>query len=518
MKKAVLLSVSDRTGLIELAEKLKSKYVLLATTGTAKLLNDAGIPNLAIEDYTKQKEILDGRVKTLHPKIHAGLLAKRNKPEHLEQLESDEIMEIEIAIVNLYPFIQNLKSDKIHNPENMVELVDIGGPTMIRAAAKNFQSVYAVIDPSDYDALANILDSDDAQEKLNFRLYLSSKVFTTIAEYDLEIAKYFSNVLTSEAGFKVNTDAEFFTGNTSGVVLKKKQDLRYGENPHQSAGFYTTDDNQNWEQINGKELSYNNFLDFDAAFKLVNSLESTKPTAVIIKHLNPCGVAIADNLKDAVVKAKLGDTRSHFGGIIACNVVVDGDAAEEIAKDFAEIVVAPDFSEKSLEILQKKKNLRLIKIKPATAKFELRSCAGGYLIQENDLKISDVSNAKGVAGKLDQISDLDLAWKICAQVKSNAIVLVKDGILIGVGAGQMSRIDSVELAITKARFHGHDIAGAVAASDAFFPFPDSVEKLSEAGVKSVIVTGGASRDQEVIDTANKFGINLLFTEDRHFKH
>jgi phosphoribosylaminoimidazolecarboxamide formyltransferase/IMP cyclohydrolase len=522
-QKAALISVSDKTGIDEFAKNLASLgYVILATGGSAKSLQAAGIKVVEIADYTGQPEILDGRVKTLHPKIHAGLLAKRSDPEHLKELEKNSIYDIDIACINLYPFISKRAGEDGKDYKKMIEFVDIGGPTMLRAAAKNFSSVYSIIDPADYARVYQMIKEKGSAsaESLELRKELAVKVFTETANYDLQISKYFSGVNIAD---NIVPGINDFTP-VNGVILRKAQDLRYGENPHQSAAYYSdvAAPLKIWKQLWGKELSYNNFLDFDSAAGLIRSLPLKKPTVAIIKHLNPCGVAVSESLGEAVKLAKKGDPRSHFGGIIALNLPVTVEAAEEIVSDFAEIVVAPDFDPAALEILKAKKNLRVISL-PLKEDFcsETRSCAGGYLQQQSDTVISTASEAQ-IATNLKptaaQLEDLELAWRICRHVKSNAIVLVKDGMLIGAGAGQTSRIDSIDLAIHKARLHGHDINGAVAASDAFFPFSDSIESLAKAGVKAIIAPKGAQRDEEVAETANTLGVSLLFTGDRHFRH
>ena len=522
LQKAALLSVSNRDGLIEFAKELKELgYVLLTTTGTAKHLETANIESTLIEDYTGQKEILDGRVKTLHPKIHAGLLAKRDKPDHMKQLEDDGILEISVVAVNLYPFVENLKSDKANDFEQMIELVDIGGPTMIRSASKNFKHIYTVIDPSDYPRVVEQIkkgknDTEDVQLKCD----LAVKVFTQISNYNLQIAKYFSGVNLSDK----DSENNLLMNPVNGSILEKTQDLRYGENPHQKAVYYSmcNDDSKSWEQLSGKELSYNNFLDFDATARIIKSMPTDNPAAVIVKHLNPCGASVNDSLVKALENAKKGDPRSHFGGIIALNRKVDVDTANEVVKDFAEIVLAPDFEDESLEVLKKKKNLRIIKVSlDSQTDYEMRSCAGGVLVQQCDNQISSVEDAELVSKRAlegNEKTDLGFAWNLCQHVKSNAIVLVKDNMLLTSGAGQMSRIDSVEIAINKAKTHDHDLTGAVAASDAFFPFPDNVEVLAAAGIKAIIVTGGAMQDEKVIKAANDAGISLMFTADRHFRH
>ncbi len=538
MGRTALISVSDRTGLEQFAKALRElDFTLLATSGTTKFLKEVGVETVPIEEYTGQREILDGRVKTLHPKIHGGLLAKRDNDTHLQQLKEEGIRPIEIAVVNLYPFVQNLSSEAANSPEKMTELFDIGGPTMIRAAAKNHRYVLPVIDPADYPRVIEALKSGDvlgpAKERLagaTLRLELARKVFTTMARYDLEISKYLSQVSVTQGDEGVVRSADLshglMFGDTSGLVLSRAQALRYGENPHQRAALYrevgSTD--LGWSQLHGKELSYNNLLDFDAALRLVRALETKTPVAVIIKHLNPCGVANGNTLLEALVRAKRSDPRSHFGGILAFNRPVSADVAQEIRGDFAEIVLAPEFQTDALEILKGNKNLRVVQFSsPATGvdRWEMRKIEGGLLIQEEDRGISNAEAAKVVSRRAptqSELQDLDFAWRICAHVKSNAIVIVKDGMLIGVGAGQMSRIDSVEVALFKAKTHGHDLHGAVAASDAFFPFPDSVETLANQGIRAVIAPEGAKRDQDAISAADSMNIALLFTPERHFRH
>lgn len=524
MDRAALISVSDRTGLDELAKALShAGYTLLCTSGSGKFLSDLGLATVAIEKYTGQPEILGGRVKTLHPKIHAGLLAKRDDPEHMKQLEMEGILPIDVAVVNLYPFIQNIGTDRAADPAKMIELIDVGGPTMIRAAAKNFKSVLPLLDPKDYPEIIAILESrgDLSSVAADLRARLSSKVFSAVANYDLQIATYLSSL--GQRGDDSGV-ANPFSGSVGGVVLAKEQDLRYGENPHQKAAYYRelTGSPKGWTQLSGKELSYNNLLDFDAALKLVQSLPGGSPAATIIKHLNPCGAAQGKDALEAVKKAKTCDPRSHFGGIIALNTLVGDGVAHEVTEDFAEIIVAPEYTPEALNVLKSKKNLRVIKVNDLSPPArELRSAAGGVLMQEPDRPVSAVS-AASVAGKRapsrSELEDLQFAWTICSHVKSNAIVIVKDRMLLGVGAGQMSRIDSVELAISKAKRHGHDLSGAAAASDAFFPFPDSVEALAAEGVRCVVAPSGSKKDNETVAAADKLGVSILFATDRHFRH
>jgi len=533
MEKAALLSVSDRTGIVDLASELSNLgYKLLTTTGTGKLLDQHSISHLPIEQYTNQKEILDGRVKTLHPKIHAGLLAKRSDPTHMAELAQSGFLPIEVVVVNLYPFSQKLETDTVQTPDKMIEFIDVGGPTMLRAASKNFNSVFVLSDPADYSAVIECIKSGRAAspEGLELRRDLAVKVFTLLAQDNLEVARYFSSVSVQEQRLGLNSSPGSLavTAGVSGIVARRSQDLRYGENPNQAAALYREYSvvggrERSWTQLSGKELSYNNLLDIDACIRIVRDFERASFFSVIIKHLNPCGAAFGSSALDALKRAKLCDPRSHFGGIIGFNKVVDKAVAENIREDFTEIVVAPNFNSEALELLNKNKNLRLIKLdlNAPALKFELRTIEGGILVQERDQSSSSIGQAELVAGSaLDQkgLEDLELAWKLCSHVKSNAITLAKDGLLIGAGAGQMSRIDSIELSISKARFHGHDLKNAVCASDAFFPFSDSLEALAKQGVRAVISPRGAKRDDEVVQAAKKLGLSLYFVNDRHFRH
>jgi phosphoribosylaminoimidazolecarboxamide formyltransferase/IMP cyclohydrolase len=532
MKRAALISVSDKTGLIEFAQGLLDLgFILLTTTGSKKALDESGIESISIEDYTNQKEILGGRVKTLHPKIHGGLLAKRSDPEHMKTLLDQDILPIDVAIINLYPFTQNLSADVAKNPAKMIELIDVGGPTMIRAAAKNFSGVLPVLDPADYQTVLQELREKKvvAETTLALRKKLALKVFTFTANYDLQIAKYLSHLdVTSTQDLSqgvVNFETDFELGEVTGVVLTSEQSLRYGENPHQTAALYASADNRfkkNFEQLNGKELSFNNLLDFDASLQMIQSMPNDKNGVVIIKHLNPCGAAFGNTIAEAIAKAKKCDPRSHFGGIIASNKIITEAAAHDIAGEFAEVVVAPEYEPRALEILCKSKNLRVLQVPlKRSASFEFRTIQSGVLVQASDITNSKVSEAKVVSKRTptpDELLDLSFAWTMCGHIKSNAIALAKDSMLLGVGAGQMSRIDSAELAVNKAHTHSHDLSGAVAASDAFFPFPDTVEFLAKNGIKAIIAPGGAKRDPEVIATVDDLGVALLFTSDRHFRH
>lgn len=525
MSKAALISVSDRTGLAPFAKDISAAgYTILCTSGTGAYLKESGLETLSIEEYTGQKEILGGRVKTLHPKIHAGLLAKREDPEHLKQLEDDGIFQIDIAVVNLYPFLEKVKGEAGNDPEKMIEFIDIGGPTMIRAAAKNCKAIYAVIDPDDYPAVSQSLQSDDIDLANSLRLSLAGKVFARLAHYNLEIAKYFSHVSAEGGKLDIDASTNYRFGRYEGGVLKQKQSLRYGENPHQQAVLYENIGEQpaSWQQHQGKELSYNNLLDFDAAFRMLPALGTESAGVLIIKHLNPCGAALSDSLTEALENAKRCDPRSHFGGIIAFNREVDPKTASEITKDFTEIVLAPGYTEDALDQLSKKKNLRVLSVdlKQAEA-LEQRTIQGGVLLQSVDTGSSSVMEAECVTSRVpteEEYVQLQLAWNLCAHVKSNAITIVRDKMLIAAGGGQMSRIDALEVALMKAETHDHDLAGAVAASDAFFPFYDCVEQLAEKGVTVVVAPSGSKADGDVTKRAEELGISLLFVKDRHFRH
>ena len=532
-KKAALLSVSNKSGIIPFARSLiELGFTILCTSGSGKLLKEENIPFTSLEDYTGQKEILGGRVKTLHPRVHAGILAKRSDPAHMQELLQSDILPIEVVAVNLYPFEEHRGGENAGNPEAMIEQVDIGGPTMIRAAAKNFKYVYPVIDPQDYPAVIEGLRDTDSRVSRSLRLHMAQRVFAQLAQYNLSIAEYFSYVSLSESDdleidLKQAREESFQLGRYAGFVGYAPEALRYGENPHQSARFYTSlqTSTESWEQLQGKQLSFNNLLDADSCVSLLHRLSTkTERVSVIMKHLNPCGAAFAGSDFDAVQKAKQCDKRSHFGGIFGFTDAVTLEAAQEVVADFAEIVVAPQFDSAALKLFETKKNLRVLRV-PKLLKdrkiVEVRSALGGVLFQRGDLESSDISGAELVAGETlngNQLRDLEFAWELCAGIRSNAIALVKDGMLIGVGAGQMSRIDSVELAIWKAREHGHDISGAVAASDAFFPFSDNIERLANAGVRAVLSPRGSLKDQEVIEAAGNFGVALYFVSDRHFRH
>ena len=541
MKKFALLSVSDRTGLPNLAAALsRVGYTLLATSGTGKALDEAQIPWTSVESYTGLAELLDGRVKTLHPKIHAGILARRDQKHHLEQMAAAEIGQIDIVVVNLYPFIKYLASERALDPQEMTELVDVGGPTMIRAAAKNHRFVLPLIDPSDYPEVIEQLSAgthvgNGAEDSFSIetRRRYAAKVFATLSQYDGAIATYFSSLCDFSSQCGATSTSQAATPGAlpqqAQVSFEKRTELRYGENPHQKAAIYSAKSGElalfagpHWTQLGGKELSYNNMLDLDAGLRLLSDLTKDKTTVAILKHLNPCGVANGSDVRDAIERAKECDPRSHFGGVLVSNTRIDLGAAEEIRGDFAEIVIAPGYTPEALEMLSTSKNLRIIEVNGGELRgYDLRTVAGGVLIQEPDINRVTISRANLVTPRSpsdEELADLDLAWRLVGHVKSNAIVLVRDGLLIGVGAGQMSRIDSVELAIRKANLHGHLLNGAVAASDAFFPFPDSVEALSAVGITSIVAPAGSRRDDDVKGAAAAKNVSLFFAADRHFRH
>lgn len=509
MKKRALLSVSDKTGLVDFAQGLiEANYQLISTGGTLSALQDAGIEVLPVSAVTNFEEILDGRVKTLHPKIHGGLLARRELPEHQKQLEQFNITPIDLVAVNLYPFKETIAKPDI-TEQDAIENIDIGGPTMLRAAAKNFESVTVVVDPADYEQVLDHLNTDSVE----LRKKLAAKVFRHTAQYDALIAEYFTE-LTEE------TELEALT-----LTYEKVDTLRYGENPHQSAAFYKEaaikgGSIAHAKQLNGKALSYNNIQDANAALEIVMEF-SEQPAAVAVKHMNPCGVGIGATIEQAFQKAYDADPISIFGGIIALNREVDLATAEKLAEIFLEIIIAPRFAKDALELLAKKPNLRLLETSVEPDQFDSKkvvSVRGGLLVQNRDLGRIEADDLKLVTDKAptaEQLEELLFAWKVVKHVKSNAIVVAKDNQTIGVGAGQMNRVGAAKIAFEQA---GEKAEGAVLASDAFFPMPDTVENAAKAGIKAIIQPGGSKRDQESIDMCNKYGIVMVMTGMRHFKH
>ena len=515
MEKLALLSVSDKRGLVEFATVLVKQhgYRLLSTGGTAKLLAGAGLPVTEVSQHTGFPEIMEGRVKTLHPKIHGGLLCRRDKPDHLAQAVKNAIALIDLVVVNLYPFEQTVAKPPVKF-EEAIENIDIGGPSMLRSAAKNHESVTVVCDPDDYTA---VLAAFGEPTKLTaLRRKLALKVFQRTGAYDTAIARYLE--LQQD-----EPDLEALGGfpSTYNLSLKKAQSLRYGENPHQKAGLYGTF-HEHFSQLQGKELSYNNILDITSATYLIGEFE--RPTVAILKHTNPCGVASADTLLAAWGMAFATDKQAPFGGIIIVNHTLDGALAKVIAEIFTEVIIAPRFSDEALQIFGKKKNLRLMIAKEglgADALQEVRSVVGGVLVQDRDRTLGNVKDFKVVTKRQpteEEWTAMIFGWKVGKHVKSNSIVYCRGEQTLGVGAGQMARVDSSRIAVWKAGEAKLDLKGSVVASEALFPFADGLIAAAEAGATCAIQPGGSVRDEEVIKAADERGMAMVFTGIRHFKH
>ncbi|HYK01773.1 MAG TPA: bifunctional phosphoribosylaminoimidazolecarboxamide formyltransferase/IMP cyclohydrolase [Thermoanaerobaculia bacterium] len=491
-----ILSVSDKTGIIELARALDAKGVeLLSTGGTAKHLTDAGIKVTPISQWSGAPEILGGRVKTLTPKVFGAILHDRTNADHVADVERLAIPRVDLVVVNLYPFEATVAKEGVTVPE-AIEQIDVGGPSMLRASAKNHRHVVVLCDPAMYGEFVREFEAGEVSEEFRYRCAV--KVFEKTSAYDAAIAAFLGR------------------GNRLTLSLEKFQDLRYGENPHQTAGFYVRAGERPFEQLHGKELSYNNLLDLDAAIKLANAF--AEPAAAIIKHTNPCGVARRDSLSEALRAAIESDPVSAFGGIIGANREFDGDSARAIADLFLEVIVAPSFSGEAQDLLGKKKNLRLVVTSNQQPATDLRSAANGILIQSAD-RIASRESWKVVTERQptpEELKGVEFAWIVCAHVKSNAIVLTRESQSVGIGAGQMSRVDAARVAMMKAT--ADLVKGSFAASDAFFPFRDGLDILAEAGVRAVIQPGGSVRDAEVIAAANERGLTMLFTGERHFRH
>jgi len=516
--KHALISVSDKTGIIELAQKLTQHGVtILSTGGTAKLLQQTGINVIEVGDYTGFPEMLDGRVKTLHPKIHAGILARNDLPDHQQALEQASIPNIELVIVNLYPFKQT-----IANPdcsfEDAIENIDIGGPTMVRAAAKNYRKVAIVTDPQDYLPLSQELVENKGSISLATRFQLAQKAFTHTASYDSAISNYLT-ALDSDYRHQDFPDS-------LNLNFTIAQPLRYGENPHQKAAFYrdetiTPGSLANYQQLQGKELSYNNIADTDAAWECVKTFDN--PACVIVKHANPCGIAIAETTLRAYQLAFATDPVSAFGGIIAFNRSIGKDTAEAILKQFVEVIIAPEITPEAQQLLAQKNNIRVlvVPLRAGHNTYDLKRIGGGLLVQTPDIQNITAADLKVVTQLKptpQQLDDLLFAWRAAKFVKSNAIVFCRNGQTVGIGAGQMSRVDSARIASIKAQQAGLTLAGSVVASDAFFPFRDGLDVVVQAGATAVIQPGGSIRDQEVIAAADEQGITMVFTGVRHFRH
>lgn len=518
MRKQALLSVSDKTGIVEFARELVGLgYHILSTGGTAKLLAKEGVEVEEVSHYTGFPEMLDGRVKTLDPHIHAGILARRCVPEHMKAIADHKIDPIDIVCVNLYPFEQT-----IARPDctfaMAIENIDIGGPTMIRAAAKNHESVAVIVDPADYSKVIEEIKAEGAVGAKT-RLALAKKVFAHTARYDGAITNFLTSL--DENNERTKKYPEVLTRQ-----WVKVQDMRYGENPHQSAAFYREHFIApgllaGYRQVQGKELSYNNIADSDAAWDAVRSFE--QPACVIMKHANPCGVAIGVSVPEAYDKAFRTDPKSAFGGIIAFNREVDAQTAAAIANQFAEVIIAPAYSDDALAVFAQKKNLRVLIVANGVSHndFEFKRVGGGVLVQTPDTQLCPEDQLKVVTKKQPtsaQIADMMFAWNVARFVKSNTIVYARGGMTLGVGAGQMSRVDSAKIAAMKAEEFGHDLKGCAVASDAFFPFRDGLDVVIDHGAGCVIQPGGSIRDDEVIAAADERGIVMVFTGERHFRH
>lgn len=531
-KRYAILSVSDKQGLESFAKGLIDLgFSILSTGGTAKLLKEFGISFEKVSDFTGQNEILGGRVKTLHPKVHAGILSRRENDSDRQEMKEGDYSYIDLVAVNLYPFVRVLeeKGDSLTLDE-MVEFIDIGGPTMLRASAKNFSSVYSVIDPSDYDRVLDAIRREDASDNLVLRKELAAKVFASTASYDLAIAEYLSKQ-SSE-----NESSQGVSSSYTGLVLQNVQTLRYGENPHQSAGWYKKVSTASSEgvtgirQLQGKELSYNNLNDIAAALELALDLNNSnfgKDFSVVIKHANPCGIALGASVIESFKAALACDPVSAFGGIIAFSNVLDEETASLICDAFYEVVIAPEVSPASREILSKKKNLRVLEVdfkslmKEQKTMVQYKSIFGTMLLQSTDDQAGLDDQAKWVSGDSftgTEKEDAELAWVAAKHVKSNAITFASGGRIIGVGAGQMNRVDSCRIAIDRANRYDLPLKGSVVASDAFFPFADSIDVFKEVGVSLVIQPGGSLRDEEVIQAAKDASIKMLLTGRRHFRH
>jgi phosphoribosylaminoimidazolecarboxamide formyltransferase / IMP cyclohydrolase len=514
-----LVSVYDKSGLVELATGLHAAGVELVSTGsTAARIADAGIPVTKVEDLTGFPETLDGRVKTLHPRVHAGILADLRKQEHADQLVELGVDAFQLVVVNLYPFTETVASGA--SPDECVEQIDIGGPSMVRAAAKNHPSVAVVVDTGDYDSVLAAAKSGGFT--VAERTALAAKAFQHTASYDVAVASWMTNVLVDSGAPEGEAALNF--PEWLGGTWARQAVLRYGENPHQAAALYASNGGApglaQAKQLHGKEMSYNNYTDADAAWRA--AWDHTAPAVAVVKHANPCGIAIGADIAEAHRKAHACDPVSAFGGVIAANREVAVEMAEQVAEIFTEVIVAPGYADGAVEVLQRKKNVRiLVADRPSRGGAELRPISGGALLQQRDIidaEGDDPANwtlVSGEAADAATLTDLEFAWRSCRAVKSNAILLAHDGASVGVGMGQVNRVDAVHLAVLRA----HDRAkGSVAASDAYFPFPDGPQQLIAAGVKAIVQPGGSVRDQLTIDACREAGVTMYFTGARHFAH
>ena len=519
-----LISVSDKAGLIDFARRISAHSVeLVSTGGTAEALRRAGLPVRDVSDLTGFPEILGGRVKTLHPKVHGGILAIRHDDDHARQVVDNQIEFVDLVVVNLYPFAQTISRPDA-SVDEAIENIDIGGPSMIRSAAKNFHDVAVVTDPADYSVVADDMDRGNGSVSLETRLHLARRAFETTGRYDQAIAAYFADSITmDESGGAVVPHRDSLLPSLFLVAGRKHADLRYGENPHQRAALYVDPQGERGlataEKLQGKELSYNNLIDLDAAWALVSEFAGI--ACAIIKHTNPCGAAIGFDVVEAFEKAIATDPVSAYGGIIGFNRPVTAAAASLISKTFFEAIAAPDYEPAAIDIFSSRKNLRLLRMGPAGSGeggFDLRIISGGFLVQDRDRASLDESTLRVVTTRQPrepEMRALRFAWILAKHVKSNAIVYARDGQLVGVGAGQMSRVDSVKIGAMKSVL---PLAGSVLASDAFFPFRDGIDEAARTGITAVIQPGGSVRDNEVIEAANEHNLAMVFTGVRHFKH
>lgn len=519
--KRALISVSDKSGIIEFAKNLVNLGVeIISTGGTSQLLRDSHVPHRSVDELTQLPEMLDGRVKTLHPKVHGGILGRRDK--HLSEAKNHRIEWIDLVVVNFYPFQEATKKKKL-SLEEAIEYVDIGGPTMVRAAAKNFAWVGVVVDPADYLLVTTQIEQQQGLD-LTTREYLASKVFALTAHYDAAISRFFHAATTQESTAELSSENKMATRthvtDFLDLQLEKATELRYGENPHQKACAYQLPEKGgilSAEQRQGKPLSYNNLLDSEAALACVQ--EFSAPACVIVKHANPCGAAVANNIDDAYARAHAADPLSAFGGIIALNRPCTKKIAEAVSGIFMEVVIAPAFTEEALATFAAKPNLRVLEMPFASADvWEMRFITGGVLMQERDKQVIKSEDLKLVTRTKPLQTDIDtmmFAWQVLKHIKSNGILIAKDNATVGIGAGQVSRIDAVDLAVRKA---GERIGGSILASDAFFPFRDSIDRMAGTGIRAIIQPGGSVRDEEVIAACDEQGIAMLFTGKRCFRH
>ncbi len=522
MKKLALISVYDKTGIVEFASNLvKFDFDIISTGGTYKLLKDNKINVKSVEEITGFPEILNGRVKTLHPVIFSGILADKKNDNHITEMSNYQLNFFDLVVVNLYPFEDTIKKVNVTLDE-AIEQIDIGGVSLIRAAAKNYQSISILTNPEQYEPYLMAYKKSEGNIPLKYSQLLAHNAFADVLSYDYAIANYFSKI-NKVATDKVDEEVRnsLFICDSEFVKLSSRKNLRYGENPDQKACLYKNNFDEIIEIIHGKEISYNNLLDVDAAIGLINEFEGAGPTSAIIKHGNPCGIATSDNFLDAYLKAFETDKTSPFGGIIIFNGNLDLKTSIEVDKLFTEIIIAYDYDIDALELLKKKKNRRLIKYNFYNEKDELKSITGGYLFQEKQVKLFDISSLKTVTQlkpSEHQIEDMEFAVKVVKHTKSNAVVFVKNKRTLAIGGGQPSRVDSTRIAIGRAKQYGLDLNECVVASDAFFPFADSIEEIAETGCSAIVQPGGSIRDDEVIKAANDNKIAMVFTGIRYFKH